>query len=167
MLDVYIHGRSESTSCMHIFHKEFLHTHIQDARTHLFSIFPRKKAPPKSSQSKLRMEFSSSVCFIENGAGRKRNHFHRIRIIQEFFNSSSKRETKNITNHLISQTTNNREKRRRRKDNKELIDSCVCIYDSVLRNTLYSFFYVLRFELFLLTFLVAIAIQVNQKNKRK
>lgn len=127
MLDVYIHGRSESTSCMHIFHKEFLHTHIQDARTHLFSIFPRKKAPPKSSQSKLRMEFSSSVCFIENGAGRKRNHFHRIRIIQEFFNSSSKRETKNITNHLISQTTNNREKRRRKKTTKSS-SIRVCVY---------------------------------------
>lgn len=45
---------------------------------YIFSCFPQR-AP-----SKLRMEFSSSVCSIENGAGRKENHFHRIRTIQEF-----------------------------------------------------------------------------------
>lgn len=36
---------------------------------------------PQRPQSKLRKEFSFSVRFIENGAGRSRNQFHRIRII--------------------------------------------------------------------------------------
>lgn len=41
----------------------------------IFSCFPQRP------QSKLRKEFSFSVRFIENGAGRSRNQFHRIRII--------------------------------------------------------------------------------------
>lgn len=69
-------------------HVRFPQKCIQHAHTYAHSsserISTKKAHQPKSSLSQsLRMEFSSSVCFIENGAGRNRNHFHRIRIIEK------------------------------------------------------------------------------------
>lgn len=55
----------------------------------IFSCFPQRP------QSKLRKEFSFSVRFIENGAGRSRNQFHRIRIFQLKEKKKKKKVKKN------------------------------------------------------------------------
>lgn len=132
------------------------HTYTRTERSER-RISTKKAHQPKSSLSQsLRMEFSSSVCFIENGAGRTRNHFHRIRIHSSEFSTPANEGTKKDNQTKLNWT--NLHRIERKKTTKSSYRLCVCAVLSFERLSL-SFFYVLLvFKFILFTFLVVISI---------